>query len=322
MRRVPRLEIKHQLDVDDVAAVTSLLEAAELADGHRPVDEHRWLDMAQGGRDAFAGLVAWSPGHDHPIGYAQVSRGHRSWAIDLVIHPHPRYDALALGPEMLDAAVGLIAGEGGGHVHLWVHQPTDAHDAMAEHAGLHRGRDLLQLRRPLPVEGEPYELDWRTFVPGQDEAAWLEVNNRAFDWHPEQGGWDLETVLAREAEAWFDPRGFLLHERDGRLAGFCWTKVHTDHDPPVGEIFVIAVDPDFHGLGLGRDLVLAGLDWLAQQGITTGMLYVDASNTSAVKLYEKLGFTLNHVDRAYVGDVEAGDGAPQVTPTPTSDPTA
>jgi mycothiol synthase len=174
---------------------------------------------------------------------------------------------------------------------------------MATEVGLSRGRDLWQMCRPLPVD-EPFDLTTRPFEPGRDEEAWLEVNNRAFDWHPEQGGWTAETLRERQAEPWFDPEGFLLHERDGRLAGFCWTKVHDDETPPVGEIYVVAVDPDFKGTGLGRPLVLAGLDHLSRRrGMAVGMLYVDAANSPAVKLYDDLGFTLNHVDRAFVGDV-------------------
>ena len=298
-----RLEIKRHLRPDDLDAVSGLLAVAEAADGHPPLDEHRWLDMAQGGRAAFAALVAWEPGHHHPVAYAQVSRGLHSWALDLVIDPHHRYDALAIGPEMLNAALDVVKGEGGGHVHWWVHQPTGAHDAMASSSGLGRGRDLLQLRLPLPLADPRPALELRSFVPGQDEQAWLEVNNRAFSWHPEQGGWDVETLLDREREPWFDPSGLLLHERDGRLAGSCWTKVHADHDPPLGEIYVIAVDPDFQGLGLGRDLVVAGLGLLADRGLRHGMLYVDADNAPAVGLYQRLGFTTDHVDRAYVGDV-------------------
>ena len=303
-----RLDIKRHLHQSDLAAVSELLALAEAADGHPPVDEHRWLDMTQGGRTAFAGLVAWEPGHDHPVAYAQVSRGLHSWALDLVIDPHHRYDALTIGPEMLHAALDVVKGEGGGHVHWWVHQPADAHDAMAEAAGLGRGRDLLQLRRPLPLDLERLgverpSLHLRPFVPGKDEQAWLEVNNRAFSWHPEQGDWDIDTLLEREREPWFDPEGFLLHERDGRLGGFCWTKVHPDHEPPLGEIYVIAVDPDFQGLRLGRDLMVAGLGLLSDRGLRHGMLYVDADNAPAVQLYEHLGFTTDHVDRAYVGDV-------------------
>jgi mycothiol synthase len=79
--------------------------------------------------------------------------------------------------------------------------------------------------------------------------------------------------------------------------------VHDDRDPVLGEIYVIASHPDFHGLGLGKALTLAGLDHLARKGIGTGMLYVDADNAPAVGLYEHIGFTIHHDDRAFVGDV-------------------
>jgi mycothiol synthase len=208
----------------------------------------------------------------------------------------------SIGPELLDAALGVVAEEGGGHVHWWVFEPTSAHDEVAARAGLAPGRTLLQMRRSLPVD-QTTDVVTRAFRVGEDEDAWLAVNNRAFHNHPEQGGWDRDTLAQREKEPWFDPAGFLLHERDGRLAAFCWTKVHRDHGPVLGEIYVIAVDPDFHGLGLGKALTLAGLDHLTREGIGTGMLYVDADNTAALALYRSLGFVTHRTDRAYTGDI-------------------
>jgi len=220
-----------------------------------------------------------------------LPEGH-GWAVEYVTR-----DADA-APALLTTALHVIADDGGGRVQLWRSAPDEGSDRQADAAGLHGRRDLLELRRPLPV-GEPWALAVRPFVPGQDEAAWLRANNRAFADHPEQGDWDLATVQEREHEPWFDPRGFLIHERDGRVAGFCWTKVHREHDPPLGEIYVIGVDPDRQGSGLGRALTVAGLGSIASRGPRAGMLFVTASNRPAVALYRDLGFETTRVDRAY-----------------------
>jgi mycothiol synthase len=296
----------------DAAAVKELLDAASSVDGHAALDEHAWLDLVHGGREGFAGFVAWEDGHDHPVGYAQVSRasGSANWALEVVVDPHHRVPGNTIASDLLRSAADTISSEGGGHVHMWVNQPGPAHAALAGTIGLRPGRVLYQMRRPLPVEdavrpdGPP--LQTRPFRVGLDEEAWLEVNNRAFHWHPEQGGWELETIKQREEEPWFDPDGFLLHEdASGKLDGFCWTKVHADTDPPLGEIYVIAADPEaaHPQPGLGRRLVIAGLDHLYSKGLEHGMLYVDASNSKAVKLYVDLGFTVNHLDQAFVGDI-------------------
>lgn len=182
-----------------------------------------------------------------------------------------------------------------------VSAPTPADDERARADGLTRIRDVHQLRRPLPPSGAS-TITTRPLVPGSaDEDAFIEVNNRAFSFHPDQSGMTPDRLHEDMAADWFDAAGFLLHERDGTLAGFCWTKRHgaTDADPAMGEIYVIGVDPDFQGLGLGRELVLAGLEYLADVGETIGMLYVDATNTAAVGLYDALGFRLDHVDRLY-----------------------
>jgi mycothiol synthase len=317
--QVHDIRVMRHLDSEDLAAVTGLLEAASEADAHPALGEHAWLDLVQGGREGFAGLVAWEPGHAHPVGYAQLNLGpdgggdRPSWALEVVVDPHHRTPGNTVATDLVRSAIDLISKEGGGHLHLWVSQPAPYHERMAADAGLSHGRSLYQMRRPLPTQ-ERSTLQTRPFRPGQDEQAWLEVNNRAFRWHPEQGGWTEETLKAREAQPWFDPRGFLLYELEGRLAGFCWTKLHDQHGQSFGEIYVIAVDPDFSGRGLGRQLTLAGLDYLADRGTTEAMLYVDAGNVRAVKLYIDLGFTLNHIDRAYTGDIPAYTGTGDIAP--------
>ncbi len=299
------LDIKRQMQADDFAIVRDLIGAAERADGHRPLSDHLWLDLVDGGREGFAGLVAWEPGHDHPVAYAQISKGHDSFSLELVVHPHHRYEMSLIGPEMLKAAISEVAQCGGGHLHWWVFEPTISHVEVARLVGLTPGRTLHQMRRPLPL-GDPHpQLDVRTFRIGHDEPAWLEINNRAFAHHPEQGGWNLATLESRMAQPWFDPSGFIIHEIDGRIAGFCWTKVDPEVDPSLGEIYVIAVDPDFHGRGLGSALVVAGLDNMARRGITEAMLFVDAENLAAVEMYKSLGFRVTRTDRAFVGDIAA-----------------
>jgi mycothiol synthase len=290
----------------DVDAVTALVRRAEAAAGQDLI-ARATFEAARRGADGVGGFVSWSDDRTRALAYAQAARGDRRWELELAVDPEPAVvdDPPAAAREALRAALDVVRRSGGGPVHLWITRADPAHDRLAADLGLTATRDLWQVRRPLPVD-EPWSLTTRPFVVGRDEEAWVEVNNRAFDWHPEQGGWTVEDVREREAEPWFDPAGFLIHEQDGEIAGFCWTKVHADHDPPLGEIYVIAVDPARHQRGLGRALVLAGLDHLARQGLTVGMLYVDADNTPATRLYDRLGFRLHHVDRAYTAEIPPG----------------
>jgi mycothiol synthase len=204
---------------------------------------------------------------------------------------------------LLERAVAEVPA--GSSVHLWAMHAGPADDARALAYGFVPERDLLQLRVPLPlapdVLGATRRLTTRPFVPGRDEEAWVDTNNRAFAGHPEQGGWTVAQLRERMGADWVDLEGFLVaDDPDGKgLIGSCWTKVHRDRVPVLGEIYVIAVDPRHHGQGWGRSLTVAGLQSLAERGVTTGMLYTDSTNEAAVALYRSLGFRLHHVDRSY-----------------------
>jgi mycothiol synthase len=108
------------------------------------------------------------------------------------------------------------------------------------------------------------------------------------------------------SEPWFDANGFRLHHVDDHLAAFCWTKIDTDTETPIGEIYVIAVAPSMSGKGLGRLMTIAGLHHIEEQSISEAMLYVDADNMAAVAMYSALGFSAHHEEHAFVGDIAPG----------------
>lgn len=192
-------------------------------------------------------------------------------------------DAVALAENALSGAPGDA---------IWLHGTDDHRRDVLERRGFTSNRTLLQMRRPLPADS--VDLETRAFTE-DDIDAFVGVNNRAFHWHPEQSGLTAEAVRADMAADWFDADGFRLHHIDGELAGFCWTKIHTEPER-LGEIYVIAVDPAFHGRGLGKAMTLAGLQWLAAQGLMIGMLYVESDNEAAVATYRKIGFDVHRYD--------------------------
>lgn len=213
-----------------------------------------------------------------------------------------------MGPDEIERTAARLGGRVDherGHPRWWVTDPgPDVVDA-AHALGLAESRRLHQMRRPLPLDPEVvgrHLVPTSAFDPRRDADEWLAVNNAAFAWHPDQGGWTRAVLDARIAEGWFDAEGFRIHRRDGEIAGFCWTKVHPapGSEPAIGEIYVIAVAPAFAGHGLGTALTVAGLDWLWTHAATpVAMLYVEHDNHAAVATYRKLGFEVHSDDVAF-----------------------
>jgi mycothiol synthase len=282
-----------QMSEQEIAEVLATVRAATAEDGVAPLSEQALLALKRDGRcfviEDPDGTVA---------GYAHITPAtdQEPASAELVVHPRHRRQGhgRALMKALLDSTDGPLR--------IWAHGDLPAAEALARSFGLTRARALLQMRRSLQQPELPEAkladgVQIRTFRPGQDEAAWLSVNRRAFAHHPEQGSWTLQDLQDREEEPWFDPAGFFLAIRNSdSLVGFHWTKVHS---PELGEVYVVGVDPAAQGLGLGRALTLTGLHHLKNLGLPTVLLYVDESNASAVKLYESLAFTRFAVDVMY-----------------------
>jgi mycothiol synthase len=285
--------------------VLSLVAAVQKADAIAPLSEDALYIVEYGGEGVQHLCLTHPDGT--VIGYAHLVPPEPGTPDDdqsgeLLIHPAHRRQGLGSG--LAAALTSRAAGRG---VRVWAHGDLPAAAALARSAGFTRVRSLWQMRMSLkdaaiPGPAYPAGVTVRTFRPAKDEQAWLAVNRRAFAHHPEQGSWTLDDLRLREEETWFDPAGFFLAERDGQLAGFHWTKVHADggeNGAPIGEVYVVGVDPGQQGGGLGRALTLAGLAHLRDRGLAEVMLYVDEDNTAAVRLYTALGFTRWSADVMY-----------------------
>ncbi|WP_420034778.1 mycothiol synthase [Streptomyces sp. cg28] len=290
-----RIDTLTSLTAEQSGAVLSLLADAARADGQQAVSEQGRLHL-RGERDGVTHLLLSVDGD--LVGYAQLEDTDpvEAPAAELVVHPARRGHGhgRALGAALLAAS--------GKRLRVWAHGGHSAARHLAQVLGLTLFRELRQMRRPLtdlelPEPVLPAGIRIRTFVPGQDDAAWLAVNAAAFAHHPEQGSLTQRDLDDRKGEPWFDPRGFFLAFKGEELVGFHWTKVHAEER--LGEVYVVGVTPEGQGGGLGKALTATGLRHLAAAGLPTAMLYVDADNKAAVSVYERLGFTTYETDLMY-----------------------
>jgi mycothiol synthase len=258
--------------------VAAVRAAGREAGENDPLDEAAQLRLKHHG---LADSTLWLAGSD---GFALAHAG----GVDLAVAPGAR--GQGLGRELAEASLG-----GGDPVTAWSHNDHPAAAVLAERHGLRRARELWVMRRPaseplpeLVVPDGVTVRGYRDGPDGGDRDEVLRVNAAAFAHHPEQGSMDADDLAARMSESWFDPAGLLVADGGDGLLGFHWTK---QHGAELGEVYVVAIDPDAQGRGLGRVLTLAGLQHLAGLGVREVLLYVESDNAPAVRVYAGLGFT-------------------------------
>ena len=292
-----------------VAEIDRICAAAEAADGVEALGEQP-VRALRGRSPEVMHLVARDG--DRVVGYAQLD-DRTTPVAEMVVDPAVR--RRGAGRSLLTELVVLAP-----DVAVWAHGDLPAARSLADAAGMHRTRELLRMRRdgddrPVidPVR-PPEGIEFGSLAeagnrwPGLDAVGGLlQVNNDSFSWHPEQGGWTRQQLEDRLAVDWVDPAGvFLAVETAGpgpRVVGFHWTKIHpvTDGEAPVGEVYVVGVDPAQQGRRLGTALTRLGVRHLEGTGVGAVILYVEGDNVPARRTYERLGFVVDHVDATYSG---------------------
>ena len=299
------------LDGTQVNEIAELLNNSTEFDGVRPLSEHAWLHLRSGesGLHILGYFDNQGDEHSRIVGYAHVDVTDlvEGTSVELVVAPESRN--AGMGHALVDQALKLSPD---GRLRLWAHGLTTGAQSLADSLGFVLSRSLWQMRRslfaPLPPAHIPAGVSIRAFDPATDIDAVLAVNARAFADLPDQGNWTEADILTRLKESWFSADGFFIavNSQTGAIIGFHWTKVHgsgghgSDHShEAIGEVYVLAVDPENRVPGLGRALSAWGLTYLRSLGLRQAMLYVDSSNERAISLYESMKFVHWDTDVMY-----------------------
>ncbi len=307
--RVRRLNPVNRRIITD--ATDEVIHAARHLFEHAlPIDDRDdrfsdvWADEIRQPNSPFVAALACDP-NGHPVGLITGSTSRGRLQLDALVSDNKHWPS----DEVLDGLLCELEPHVREHrvdtIELWGRPAFDWHDSVATAHGMHRIRSLHQMRCSLPTT--PSTIATRAFVRGTDEELLREVNNRAFAGHPDQGNLSVDDLERKLSEPWNRDGGIRLYEQDGQIAGFCWTKIHEAER--LGEIYAIGVHPDFHGQRLGVPMTAAGLDWLSDQGLTTGMLYVEGDNEPAIRTYRKLGFDIARTDMAWERTVDSTNQA-------------
>ena len=282
--------IGHDDGVPALPNFTTLADRAAAIDGVDPLSETSRLAL----RHATPTYIVTDDAGRYTGGAVIGDDG----ATEIVVDPN--YRSRGCGRRLVQAVLSERP-----NARLWAHNDLPAAQHLARQLGLTVVRNLWRMTHPansVPLITNPVVpkgFSTRSFIVGKDEDTWLAVNAHAFVHHPEQGRMTHADLEERMAESWFDPTGLLLIEDDatGALAASHWTKVEPESLD--GEAYVVAVDPDYQGRGLGRTVTSLGLAHLKSVGVQSISLYVENNNTPAIATYTRLGFTRNGVDVMY-----------------------
>lgn len=280
------LTVTRELHPDQLPTIHAVLDAATSHDGIAPLSEQ-----------FLRGLT--NPQHHHFLLYDDTTivgiAAYDGETAELAVTPTARRHG---GATLL---IDLM-----GHKPLWAHGNLQPAQHFARHLGYTPSRELLVMA----IDGDPltaataYQfpdgvelLDLPTAYDryGSEtvDQLWLEANNQAFSWHPEQGGWDLDRLNQARDTDWYRPDDVLTLWENSKLLGFHWVKRHGDlRAGAKGEVYVVGLGDAGRGRGLGGPLVNAGINRLVAEGASLVFLYVEADNEPALRAYQDVGFVV------------------------------
>jgi len=285
-------------DLDSLALLAAPLQGMGRESITTVAERMRRLYMRPGFHPERDCLIAW--GGNGPVGYLFMLAEERIGRGILRGGVHPQHRRRGIGKLMVDAMAAHAQTLGFEVLHAEASPSANAAKLLLQSSGfspVRTHRHLLRHSTELTRLAAPAGDGFRLLEP-KDVTALTQLQNEAFI-----GSWGF--CLNIDEEVYYEiyqspigkPDGVVLLEREGLLTGYCWT--HQEAYGKPGTINMVGVSRDAQGRGLGRAITAAGIDHLLSEGAPSVELTVDGENTSAVRLYRRLGFSHRRVTRWY-----------------------
>lgn len=298
---------------------------------YRRGDEHGWLKLVQAAPDFPYAIFNRAPSLDalrmmleHPhidaernlffaeagdrlVGFAELwhAPGQVRHIFRLLVHPDWR--CRGLGTSLLWKVERRARQLGGQYLDVQIESSQEVGRRFLAARGLRPVHCSWQMHltdlAAVPQPDWPPGYSQRAFVPGEDECTSVQLENECFREEWEHVPVELGEIVGFVRSPSFRADGVIYAVHQGRVVGECWCWIEetslTQRSEKQGYVWCLCVHPNHRGRGLGRALLLSGLQWLRQRNMSSAALHVDGANERAKRLYEGVGFRVRRTDIWY-----------------------
>jgi len=263
---------------------TPSLDALRIVLEHPAMDAtHNLFFAEQDGHIVGYAELWYAPGRGRAIGRVLVHPAWRQRGLGTSLLQHMEARGRTLGGHYLDIQIGQEASTGRAFLGRHGFRPVHYSWSM-----------ILEQVSSAPSPEWPTGYGQRTFEPGRDERTSVQLENESFRDEWEFTPVEVGEVVGFQRSSSFRADGIIFAISGGQVVGECWNWIDDERIAQTGarcgDVWCLCVHPQHRRRGLGKALLLAGVQWLGQQGMSAAALYVDGSNERAKHLYESAGF--------------------------------
>jgi len=233
------------------------------------------------------------------VGYMDVLPEVRIGRVILNCLVHPDHRKQGLASKLLGHAIHRAQELGVIVAHVNIPEDNATAKSVLSKLGFRFIRRFPELRLDISKvrwqDSKQGVVKYRNLQPGE-EGELAQFQNYSF-----ADTWGYNPNTAEEIIYWTNlsgssPEDVVLACEGDKIIGYCWTGITCMGETALGErkgrVFMLGVDPDYRGRGIGNRVLLAGLSRLKSKGLQVVELSVDGENKVARALYQSIGFEI------------------------------